>query len=34
VLATASPPQKKPSAAGTGESGAAAPDYPAEMSEV
>jgi len=34
LLAAASPPQEKPSTAGSGGSGAAAPDYRAEVSEV
>ena len=34
MLAAESPPQEKPSAAGSGGSGAAAPDYRAEVSEV
>ena len=34
MLAAASPPQEKPSAAGSGGSGAAAPDYRAKVSEV
>ena len=34
VLAAESPPQKKAEAAGSGGSGAAAPDYRAKVSEV